>query len=165
MEFTELGRGALNICSLKEAIMWEKYLPLQWLFKSRFEPAHGIDNESEKKTMKEFTNNDVYKFLTEECRQFETLWEKYGDGITNYTTDADFWESLSEELDCFRICDECGKPMIVGYVVNGDDTYCSDECLHKHLTDEKFNELYDDGNSYTYWTTWYEDSKTFKQHE
>ena len=85
--------------------MWEKYLPLQWLFKSRFEPAHGIDNESEKRTMKEFTNNDVYKFLTEECRHYKTLWEKYGDGIASYTTDADFWESLSEELDCFRICD------------------------------------------------------------
>ena len=71
MEFTESGKGGLNISSLKEAIMWEKYLPLLWLFKSRFDSAHGIDNESEKKTMKEFTNNDVYKFLTEECRQYK----------------------------------------------------------------------------------------------
>lgn len=109
--------------------------------------------------MKEFTNNDVYKFLTEECRQYKTLWEKYGDGIVSYTTDADFWESLSEELDCFRICDECGKPMIVGYLVNGGDTYCSDECLHKHLTNKEFDELYDGGNSDTYWTTWYEVQK------
>ena len=112
--------------------------------------------------MKELTNNDVYKFLTEECRQFETLWEKYGDGITNYTIDADFWESLSEELDCFRICDECGKPMIVGYVVDGRDTYCSDECLNKHLTNNEFSNLYKNGKGDTYWTTWYENTMTYK---
>ncbi len=113
---------------------------------------------------KGLTNNDVYEFLAEECRYYPELWKEFGKGILSHTKDADFWESLSEELDCFRICEECGKPMIVGYVVDGCDTYCSDECLHKHLTYEEFKELYDDGNGDTYWTTWYEDSVTFKQH-
>lgn len=111
---------------------------------------------------KQYTNNNVYDFLAEECRLNKALWKKYGKGIMAHATDEDFLENLSKELDCFRICDECGKPMIVGYVVDGCDTYCSDECLHKHLTDEEFNELYDDGDGDTYWTTWYEDAMTFK---
>jgi hypothetical protein len=52
--------------------------------------------------------------------------------------------------------------MIVGYVVDGSDTYCSEECLHKHLTDEEYKKLYDNGDGDTYWTTWYEDSVTFR---
>lgn len=58
--------------------------------------------------------------------------------------------------------EECGRPMIEGFVVDGCDTYCSDKCLHEHLTDEEFNSLYDDGNGDTYWTTWYEDSETYR---
>ncbi|MBQ3944106.1 MAG: hypothetical protein II670_00645 [Alphaproteobacteria bacterium] len=111
---------------------------------------------------KAFKNNKVYDFLAEECRHDNALWQEYGTGILAHSTDEDFWERLSEELDCFRICDECGKPMIEGYVVDGCDTYCSDECLHKHITDEEYNELYDNGNGNTYWTTWYEDSKTYR---
>lgn len=111
---------------------------------------------------KEYTNEDVYEFLEEECRCYPELWKEFGEGITSHTEDADFWESLSENLDCFRICEECGKPMIEGYVVDGCETYCSDECLHKHLTDEEFEELYDNGNGDTYWTNWYEDSMTYK---
>lgn len=111
---------------------------------------------------KENTNEDVYIFLTEECQCILELWEKFGEGIISHTNDIDFWNLLSEHLDCFRICDECGKPMIVGYVVDGSDTYCSEECLHKHLTDEEYKKLYDNGDGDTYWTTWYEDSVTFR---
>jgi len=114
---------------------------------------------------KAYTNNNVYDFLAEECRHDKALWKEYGKGIVAHTTDEDFWESLSEELDCFRICDECGKPMIEGYVVDGCNTYCSDVCLHKHITDEEYNLLYNDGNSDTYWTTWYEDSETFRNNK
>lgn len=111
---------------------------------------------------KKYSNSDVYEFLAEECRIDGKLWGKFGEGIVSRTTDVGFWESLSEELDCFRICDECGKPMIEGYVVDGCNTYCSDECLRNHITDEEFNSLYDNGNGDTYWTTWYEDSMFFK---
>ena len=97
---------------------------------------------------KKYTNTDVYDFLAEECRLNKTLWKEYGKGILEHTSDEDFWENLSEELDCFRICDECGKPMIEGYVVDGCDTYCSDECLHKHLSDEEYKELYADDNEH-----------------
>lgn len=109
---------------------------------------------------KEYTNKEVFEFLTEECHYRTGLWERFGDGIESRSTDADFWASLSEYLDCFRICDECGKPMIEGFVVDGCVVYCSEECLHKHLTDKEFKYLYDNGNGDTYWTTWYEDSIT-----
>ena len=113
----------------------------------------------------EYDNNKVYDFLIEECKLTPGLWKKFGTGLMVHTTDAVFWEDLSEQLDCFRICDECGKPMIEGYVIDGCDTYCSEECLHEHVTDEEYNELYDDGSGDTYWTTWYEDSKVYKNNK
>ena len=112
--------------------------------------------------IKEYTNKDVYKFLEEECRHTQKLWDKFCKGILSQTKDADFWEQLSEQLDCFRICEECGCPIIEGYVVNGCVTYCSDDCLHKHVSEEEFDALYNNGDGDTYWTTWYEDSITFK---
>ena len=60
-----------------------------------------------------------------------------------------------------RLCDECGKPMIEGFVIDGCSTYCSEECLHKHFSNEEFIRLYNDGNGDSYWTTWYEDSNTY----
>lgn len=111
---------------------------------------------------REYTNKDVYEFLAAECKYNPELWKEFGEGITTHTEDADFWDSLSEELDCFRICEECGKPMIEGYLVDGCDTYCSDECLHQHITVEEYQTLYNDGDGDTYWTNWYEGSKTFK---
>lgn len=108
------------------------------------------------------SNKDVYDFLAKECKNYPGLWDEFSQGILSHITDVEFWNSLNEHLDCFRVCDECGKPMIEGYVVDGCENYCSEECLHKHITEEEFNALYDDGNGDTYWTAWYEDSLTFK---
>ena len=112
--------------------------------------------------VKDYINDNVYDFLAEECRQDACLWAQFGKGILSHTANADFWEQLSEQLDCFRICEECEKPMIEGYLVDGCSTYCSDECLHKHYSEEEFNALYNEGDGDTYWTTWYEDSITYK---
>jgi len=109
----------------------------------------------------ELTNNDVYDFLLEECRDNPFLWEQFGEGIMLRTHEVDFWESLAERLDCFRVCEECGKPMIEGYIVEGDTHYCSNECLLKHFTWEEYLEQYNDGEGDSFWTTWYEDSNTF----
>ena len=111
---------------------------------------------------KEYNNKIVYDFLIEECKQSPGLWDEFEKGLMSHTSDAEFWEKLCDKLDCFRVCEECGRPMIEGYVVDGCETFCSDECLHKHLSDEEFNELYDDGDGDTFWTTWYEDSITYK---
>ena len=54
-----------------------------------------------------------------------------------------------------RKCSECGKAMSEGYCIDyGLEYYCSDECLHKHYTDEEYKEMYDDGNGDSYWTEW-----------
>lgn len=113
---------------------------------------------------REYNNKQVYDFLIEECKLYPNLWKEYGTGLVSHSTNAEFWENLSEEIDCFRICDECGKPMIEGYVVDGCNTYCSEVCLHKHITEEEFISLFDNGNGDTYYTNWYEDSTSFKHH-
>lgn len=57
-----------------------------------------------------------------------------------------------------RICSECGKGMNEGYCIDsGCEYYCSDACLHKHYTPEKWEEAYADGDGDSYWTTWDED--------
>ena len=111
----------------------------------------------------EYSNKIVYEFLAKECQSIPGLWDKFKDGIIAHSCDIDFWEELSEELDCFRICNECGKPMIEGFVIDGCDTYCSEECLHKHISEEEYNNLYNNGNGEAYWTTWYEDSNTYNR--
>lgn len=65
----------------------------------------------------------------------------------------DEWDRIIE--DHVRVCDECGKFMTEGYCISGGDYYyCSDECLHKHYTQDEYLELYDDGNGDSYYTDW-----------
>ena len=65
---------------------------------------------------------------------------------------------LVDELDLLkhiRVCSECGKPMTEGFCIeDGAEYYCSEECLHKNLTEEEYNDLYDDGKGESYWTSW-----------
>lgn len=54
-----------------------------------------------------------------------------------------------------RYCSACHKQMTQGYCIeNGVDYACNVECLHQLMTQEEFDELYDDGNGDTYWTEW-----------
>lgn len=64
---------------------------------------------------------------------------------------------IQEAKEKIRICSECGRVMTEGYCIeNGLDYYCSDECLHKNMTQEEYLELYDDGNGDSYYTEWSE---------
>ena len=65
-------------------------------------------------------------------------------------------EKELERLHCdIRTCNECGKEMTEGYCIeNGAEYYCSDECLHKNITEEEYLKLYDNGNGDSYWTEW-----------
>ncbi len=48
-----------------------------------------------------------------------------------------------KDSEAMRICDECGKVMIEGYCLGGgEEYYCSDECLHKNYSHEKFLAMY-----------------------
>lgn len=54
-----------------------------------------------------------------------------------------------------RQCTECSKGMNEGYVIEGgDEYYCSDSCLHKHISPSEFLELYGEGDTQTYYTEW-----------
>jgi len=62
---------------------------------------------------------------------------------------------LGLDEEHYRICSECGKVMVEGYCIdNGLDYYCSDECLHKNMTQKEFDALYDEGRGNSYWTSW-----------
>jgi DNA-directed RNA polymerase subunit RPC12/RpoP len=57
-----------------------------------------------------------------------------------------------------RACTRCGKDISEGFVIDGGrEYYCSERCLYKVYTKEEYEELYDEGNSDTYWTQWEED--------
>ena len=61
-----------------------------------------------------------------------------------------------------RKCDKCGCGMNEGYVVyNGEEHYCSEECLNKVYTAEQWTKMYEEseeeGGSDNYWTEWYQD--------
>ena len=54
-----------------------------------------------------------------------------------------------------RICTKCGKPITQGYLIHdGEEYYCSDECLYSTYTKEEYLNLYDNGNGDSFWTQW-----------
>ena len=68
---------------------------------------------------------------------------------------VNFLESGEIEV---RKCDVCGSYMIEGYCIeDGERHYCSDECMTSEMTIEEYNELYNDGEGGSYFTTWEED--------
>lgn len=45
--------------------------------------------------------------------------------------------------------------MTEGYCIdNGCEYYCSDECLHRHYTEEEYLDMYNNGEGDSYWTVW-----------
>ena len=94
---------------------------------------------------------DALNFIHSMVMKHPFFAEKYKDDVINHLVE------LEEELDLFRICSSCGKPMIEGYCIeDGEAYYCSDECLYKHLSEEEFLSLYNNGKGNSYWTNWYE---------
>lgn len=86
-------------------------------------------------------NDEELKFVIEELK----LWKEERE-----RQDKEMWEE-----EHTRVCTECGERFTEGYCIeNGLEYYCGDECLHKHYSDDEYNELYDDGNGDSYYTTW-----------
>lgn len=62
---------------------------------------------------------------------------------------------IEEFSDCFRVCDECKQIMFSGFVINGgDEHYCSEECLHKHYSQEEYLQMNAENDDDNYWTQW-----------
>ena len=88
---------------------------------------------------------------------FELLEEHINDEIITlkYNPMGSWYIDEEEQEEYKRACSHCDKHMKEGYCIeNGLEYYCGDECLHKHYTEEEYNELYDDGNGDSYWTEW-----------
>ena len=65
----------------------------------------------------------------------------------------------TEDIDCVRVCDKCGKLMDEGWVYEGIETYCSDDCMIASHPDINIKELKTqaiEDNSNSYWTNWEE---------
>ena len=102
-------------------------------------------------------SKDVYCFLSEKIATHLELKHWTAEELKAKESDFDFWDELSEYLDCLRICDICHRPMIEGYCMDdGMAHYCSDECLHCVYSDEEFQAMYDGGEGNSYWGVWWE---------
>ena len=66
-----------------------------------------------------------------------------------------------------RQCNECGSGMNEGFVIGGGgEYYCNEECLHKNVTPQEWEELTEDEDSDCYWTQWEdEDDFLFEEDE
>ena len=72
------------------------------------------------------------------------------------------WEYAAEDRKIdVRRCDICGKPMIDGYCVgDGEQYYCSDECLAMVFTEDEWELVYQtDGGYYTEWYDEYDENE------
>lgn len=58
-------------------------------------------------------------------------------------------------MDRYRVCCVCDSIAQEGYVIESSNFYCSDKCLHQHISIEQYQELYADGEGDSYWTNWY----------
>lgn len=103
--------------------------------------------------MKELTNANTYNFISEELTYHPELPQFSAQELAARKGDKELWDELEDKLDCFRICDACGEPMIDGYIVYGADHYCSEECLHTVMTEEEYLKEYEEYGSDTFWTT------------
>lgn len=60
-------------------------------------------------------------------------------------------------LESIRLCDQCGKLMHKGYVVDGCEVFCCRECIEERHGKKKTEEILatcGDEDSETYWTQW-----------
>jgi hypothetical protein len=83
----------------------------------------------------------------------EDIQEIMADYVLKHSTAEELVDEL--ELEHIRVCSECGKPMTEGFCIeDGAEYYCSEDCLHKNLSEEEYDNLYDDGRGNSYWTSW-----------
>ena len=112
------------------------------------------------------------KRLIGEDKQVNVLYHEVSDGkhklivenkefqVNAWSTKEDLKELLKpsfeiKRLKYARMCNVCEALFDEGYCVGGgEEYYCSDECLHKHYTQDEFNEMHAEGNGDTYWTSW-----------
>jgi late competence protein required for DNA uptake (superfamily II DNA/RNA helicase) len=98
-----------------------------------------IEAETQEQAIQQFKElgNSIY---TEEMKQCEVI------------------EEVVKGDKYARKCDKCGQGMNEGFCIyEGEEYYCSDECLHSVYSKSVWEGMYDAediGNSPSYWTQW-----------
>ena len=86
---------------------------------------------------------DTSKSLQEIFPYYNDCAEKIQRKIQAYIADS----------DTLRICSKCGHIMQHGYYFEGTgDYYCSDACLRIDMTEEEYQQAYEEDEAY--WTEW-----------
>lgn len=98
--------------------------------------------------------------------KYTTRWDYFGKEL-NTCLDWYFLNKAGEIIEkdyptngtkYARKCTKCNGGMNSGYVIgNGDEYYCSDDCMHKVYTPEEWDELVDDEDAdegFNYYTEW-----------
>lgn len=53
----------------------------------------------------EYDNTMVYEFLIKECKTKPELWDEFGTGLMEHTSDVDFWDVISKMVNlCILYC-------------------------------------------------------------
>ncbi len=128
-------------------------LERQWMKGHGFSINKGI--QAARDEYIDVGNDDDYLISTHELEIDINLSIGVGKYYDPIHSDTD--EAITENDEEYRICTVCKKKMRSGYVINGgEEYYCSDECLHRRYSPDQWDELYDNGNSDSYWTEWKE---------
>lgn len=86
--------------------------------------------------------------------EFSTAYSKAIEICKTFKNIRGYVDNLSD----VRKCRECGKVMHDGYVIrDGEEYYCSQDCLSAWYSEEEFLELYEADEAY--WTEWEDDDE------
>jgi late competence protein required for DNA uptake (superfamily II DNA/RNA helicase) len=107
------------------------------------------------------TYSTMFEIEADNQQQAIDKFKALGDSI--YTEEMKQCEVIEEVVkgDKYaRKCDKCGQGMNEGFCIyEGQEYYCSDECLHSVYSEQEWSEMYnaeDIGSSSSYWTQWEE---------
>ena len=107
------------------------------------------------------TYSTMFEIEADTQQQAIDKFKALGDSI--YTEEMKQCEVIEEVVkgDKYaRKCDKCGQGMNEGFCIyEGQEYYCSDECLHSVYSQQEWLEMYnaeDNGGSSSYWTQWEE---------
>lgn len=116
-----------------------------------------IDSDSNIILLKHFGDKDI-NYVLDYLLEYDTLNENESIKDIDYCLQNKIIPSDKIEYQAFRVCSECNKIMFSGYVIkDGEEYYCSDQCLHKHYTEDEYLKLHkenEDENCQAYWTEW-----------
>ena len=105
------------------------------------------------------TYSTMFEIEADTQQQAIDKFKALGDSI--YTEEMKQCEVIEEVVkgDKYaRKCDKCGQGINEGFCIyEGQEYYCSDECLHSVYSEQEWSEMYnaeDIGSSSSYWTQW-----------